>query len=140
MFAEFDDSLITGNEIIDAQHKELILRINKLIKSCNEPSSIMNAVSILNYLADYTNYHFKEEEKLQEELNYPGLKEHKEKHDEFRKVIDDLHLMLMEEEGPSEAFAKAVETNVRDWFYSHIIRYDRSIAEYKYLRMNPDIL
>mgnify|MGYP000140394311 CR=1 FL=1 len=34
---------------------------------------------MLNYLATYTDYHFKEEEKLQEEIEYPGIKEHKEK-------------------------------------------------------------
>lgn len=140
MFAQFDDSLITGNEMIDSQHKELIGRINNLLKCCNEPTGTLNAVSMLNYLADYTNYHFAEEEKLQEELEYPGMKEHKEKHIEFKKAIEDLHQMLEEEEGPSEAFVKAVESNIRDWFYSHITRYDRSVAEYKYIRMNPDML
>ena len=31
MRAEFDESLVTGNEMIDTQHKELIDKINKLI-------------------------------------------------------------------------------------------------------------
>ena len=34
MRAEFDDSLVTGNEMIDGQHKELIDKINKLLDSC----------------------------------------------------------------------------------------------------------
>ena len=29
MRAEFDESLVTGNEMIDSQHKELIDKINK---------------------------------------------------------------------------------------------------------------
>ena len=36
MRAEFSDNLITGNELIDSQHKELIDRINKLLDSCEE--------------------------------------------------------------------------------------------------------
>ena len=31
MRAEFDESLVTGNEMIDTQHKELIDKINKLL-------------------------------------------------------------------------------------------------------------
>ena len=27
MYAEFDDSLITGNDLIDSQHKELIQKL-----------------------------------------------------------------------------------------------------------------
>ena len=34
MEAVFDDSLVTGNEMIDTQHKELINRINKLLLIC----------------------------------------------------------------------------------------------------------
>ena len=34
MYAEFTDDLITGNEMIDSQHKELISKINDLLKSC----------------------------------------------------------------------------------------------------------
>lgn len=34
MRAEFDESLVTGNEMIDSQHKELIDKINKLLDSC----------------------------------------------------------------------------------------------------------
>ena len=38
MYAEFTDDLVTGNEMIDTQHKELICKINDLLKSCEERS------------------------------------------------------------------------------------------------------
>lgn len=34
MLIEFDDSLITGNDTIDEQHKELIKKISDLVTSC----------------------------------------------------------------------------------------------------------
>ena len=34
MRAEFDESSVTGNEMIDTQHRELIDKINKLLDSC----------------------------------------------------------------------------------------------------------
>ena len=42
---------------------------------------------MLEYMADYTDFHFKAEEKLQEEAEYPALEEHKaKKHDNSRKI------------------------------------------------------
>ena len=58
MYAEFTDDLITGNEMIDSQHKELISKINDLLKSCEERSNQSGAARMLNFLADYTDYHF----------------------------------------------------------------------------------
>ena len=78
MYAEFTDDLITGNEMIDSQHRELISRINDLLVSCENRSNQSGAARLLNYLADYTDFHFKEEEAFQKEIGYPGLKEHLE--------------------------------------------------------------
>ena len=64
MRAEFDESLVTGNEMIDSQHKELIDKINKLLDSCETSKDKLVAVKTLDYLADYTEFHFGEEEKL----------------------------------------------------------------------------
>lgn len=140
MYAEFDDTLVTGNEMIDSQHKELIDKTNDLLKSCELSSGKMAAVQTLGYLADYTEYHFTAEEKLQEEINYPGLAEHKKKHDELRQVVDDLHNMLEEEEGPTDAFVESVQKNVVNWLYSHIKGFDRSVAEYKNMNLNNERL
>ena len=39
MYAEFSDNLVTGNEMIDSHHKELIDRINKLLDSCEQSNA-----------------------------------------------------------------------------------------------------
>ena len=91
MRAEFDESLVTGNEMIDTQHKELIDKINKLLDSCETSKEKVVAVKTLDYLADYTEFHFGEEEKLQESINYPAIAEHKKEHDKLRAVVKDLY-------------------------------------------------
>ena len=133
MRAEFDESLVTGNEMIDTQHKELIDKINKLLDSCETSKEKVVAVKTLDYLADYTEFHFGEEEKLQESINYPAKSEHKKEHDKLRAVVKDLYNMLEEEEGPSEAFVEQVNKNVIEWLYRHIKGFDRSVAEYKFM-------
>ena len=94
--------------MIDSQHKELIGRINDLLRSCEEEADLRAAVKMLNYLADYTEYHFGEEEALQAAIGYPGIEEHKKKHEELRKTVEELHEMLEEQEGPTKAFVEQV--------------------------------
>ena len=62
MRAEFTDDLITGNELIDSQHEELIGRINKLLDSCEAGEGKISAIKMLDYLAKYTDTHFGDEE------------------------------------------------------------------------------
>lgn len=135
MRAKFDETLITGNEKIDNQHKELIERINKLLVLCeNEKPAQREAIATLDYLSDYTDFHFADEEKLQEEVGYPGLAEHKKKHEELRETVEELYAMLEEQEGPTPAFVQLVNENVTGWLYKHIRTFDRSVAEYIHLR------
>lgn len=98
------------------------------------------AVKTLDYLADYTEFHFGEEEKLQESINYPAIAEHKKEHDKLRAVVKDLYNMLEEEEGPSEAFVEQVNKNVIEWLYRHIKGFDRSVAEYKFMNESSERL
>ena len=130
MYAEFDNSLVTGNDMIDEQHKELIAKINKLMESCENSSGKRDAIKMLEYLSEYTDFHFAAEEKLQEEVNYPQIEAHKEKHSEFKKSVEELHEMLVDEEGPSDAFVQAVNKNVINWLYDHIKGFDRAVASY----------
>ena len=130
MKVEFDNSLVTGNEMIDGQHKELIAKIDKLVTCCQEGGEKMQAIKMLDYLAEYTDFHFSAEEKLQEEVSYPAIEGHKAKHEEFKKAVDELHEMLVEEEGPSDAFVAAVEKNVVNWLFDHIKNMDQALAAY----------
>lgn len=140
MYAEFTDNLITGNEMIDTQHQELIEKINNLVRSCETAKEKTTAVRMLDFLAGYTDFHFREEEKLQKEIQYPGYEKHLEQHKSFEKAIEELHEMLEDEEGPTDAFVKALQKNVIEWLYTHIQGFDRSVAEYKYMRENNDRL
>ena len=84
-YLEFDNSLVTGDEVIDEQHKEWIDRINQLLGGCEECGcgGKVEAIKMLDYMADYADFHFSEEEKLQEEVAYPAINEHKAKHEEL---------------------------------------------------------
>lgn len=126
----FDESLYTGNELIDSEHKELISRVNKLVESCEQGTEKMTAIKTLDFLMDYTEYHFTDEEKLQKEVGYDQLDVHHAKHEEFKQSVSELREMLEEEEGPSEAFVNAVNKNITDWLVNHIQKWDKAIADF----------
>ena len=126
----FDKNLETGNETIDTQHRELIARVNKLTEDCAVGREKNVAVQTLDFLMDYTDFHFKDEEKLQEEKNYPLLAAHRDHHGKFVKAVEELREMLEEEEGPTEAFVEAVKKNIVDWLLNHILVWDKQLALY----------
>lgn len=140
MIIEFEDTLITGNDTIDGQHRELIDRIAQFVRCCEQGESKVKAIKMLDYLDEYTNYHFTAEEKLQEEVSYPELPQHRTKHEEFKKTISSLYDYLDENEGPTEEFTELVKKNVVSWLMNHIKAFDRSVAEYINLVENPDRL
>ena len=67
MRIEFDENLITGNEMIDTQHKELIDRTNQFLAKLEENVGRVDAIKMLDYLDEYVEFHFGEEDQKQEE-------------------------------------------------------------------------
>ena len=130
MSITFDKYLETGNQEIDGQHKELIARVNKLTEECQPGKEKNVAVQTLDFLMDYTEVHFADEEKLQQEAGYDKYQQHKEQHDMFKKSVDELRQMLEEEEGPTDAFVAAVNKNVGQWLVNHIQGWDKAVAEF----------
>ena len=130
MNVTFDKSLETGNHLIDQQHQELIDRVNKLLESLEKGTEKRTAIETLNFLLDYTVFHFEAEEQLQKEAGFPGYELHKAQHDGFVKSVRELVEMLDEEEGPTDAFVSAVNKNITQWLVNHIQIQDKEVAAY----------
>ena len=126
----FDEDLYTGNETIDNEHKELIDRVNKLVESCETGKEKVTAVKTLDFLMDYTEFHFADEEKLQKDSGYDKFDQHKAQHDGFKKSVEELRVMLEEEEGPTDAFVEAVNKNISQWLVNHIQTWDKAVAAF----------
>lgn len=130
MHAEFTKDLLTENEVIDAQHKELFEKINDLFVSCENGEGKEAALQTLEYLVDYTKFHFSAEEKLQEEINFPDIKQHKVEHEKLIQAVAGLKEKL-ENEGPTPEFQDELYAKMVQWLYGHIRGYDCGVAAYK---------
>ena len=108
-------------ETVSYTHLDVYNRqIQNFVTACQNGDSKLKAIKMLDYLDEYTNFQFKEEEKLQENAGYPEYEKHHEKHEEFRKTIQELYEYLQEYEGPTDRFSELVQKNVIDWLLSLI--------------------
>ncbi|NIS21839.1 MAG: hemerythrin family protein, partial [Thermoplasmata archaeon] len=98
--------LATGVELIDEQHKQLIDRMNELDRAVRFSRGVPKIIKTLDFLIEYTDFHFGTEEKNMVELKYPEYEDHKENHAEFVHTLKNLE-MDFEEEGATEALAES---------------------------------
>ena len=79
----WSDELISGIDVLDKQHKELCQKANNLFQAYMNGNMHQEIENCIKYLENYINIHFKYEEKVMEELEYPKISQHREKHNQF---------------------------------------------------------
>ncbi len=77
---ELHANLLTGNSMIDLQHKELFRRINDLMQACSEGRGRAHIKTMYYFLENYIIDHFKDEEDLQEIVEFNEITFHKNTH------------------------------------------------------------
>ncbi|MDR1134846.1 MAG: bacteriohemerythrin [Clostridiales Family XIII bacterium] len=123
----WNQELETGNEEIDAQHKELFRLTSDLVDACVNDQSPTVLGAALNFLAAYTVRHFEDEERLQIEYNFPDYERHKRIHEEFKKTVGAL-IAEHNEKGSSDDLIHKVHSIIIHWLVQHIKGEDSKIA------------
>lgn len=126
---EWDESWETGNQLIDSQHKEFIRRINNLLEACSLGKGRDEIFSAAQFLTEYTDKHFGDEEKLQKQYAYPDRVNHKKMHEGFKKTVKEINERL-EKEGSSVALVGKINSDVAGWLINHIKKQDVKVAKY----------
>ena len=119
-----------GNDVIDAQHEELFHRIEKLLviaSSADLEENRKQCERMLDYLADYTDFHFNAEEALQNRENYVDYERHKKIHQEFRNTITVYCARIREDF--SAAMLKRFLGMLLTWLTVHVQGCDQKIAK-----------
>lgn len=79
----WSEDLSCGNETVDADHKEMLQRINSLYTAIKGSKEADVVSRMYRELKDYTVQHFSEEEAVMAGFNYPDLEAHKKEHADF---------------------------------------------------------
>jgi hemerythrin-like metal-binding protein len=115
--------LSVGIELIDRQHKMLIKHLNDLSQSLESGQGPEKIAVTLNFLIDYTNFHFSAEEKHMAANGYPELENHKKMHEGFKTTLNNLEEDLVEE-GATQLLADSIDTLLVMWLFEHISTID----------------
>lgn len=76
--------LLTGNVLIDTQHRQLFEAINKLMASCEQGQGRSAMGPVIDFLLKYVEKHFSDEERLQVNSKYPGYTAHRLFHQNYK--------------------------------------------------------
>ncbi len=121
--------LSVGIELIDEQHKMLIKHLSDLNDALQSGKGPVKIASTLNFLIDYTNFHFSAEEKHMAANAYPELENHKKQHEGFRATLSNLEEELVEE-GATKMLADSIDTLLVQWLFEHISQIDVAFGKF----------
>jgi hemerythrin len=121
--------LSVGVDLIDEQHKELISKMNELDQAVKRTHAVPKIIKTLDFLIEYTDFHFGTEVRNMTEMEYPGLEYHKTQHAEFVNTLKNLE-MDFEDEGATESLAEAINTFMFNWLVKHIKSVDVEFGKF----------
>lgn len=125
-------------KLIDEQHKMLFSKLNDLAEAIDQNQGEKRIVTTLDFLMDYTNFHFSTEEKNMEQLDYPGTRYHMDQHRHFVGTLE--HLVEdFKEEGPTRALSTAINVFLNNWLINHIKTVDVQFGKFLIDKGSQDI-
>lgn len=122
----FGPELVLGIGVIDDQHKRIVQYYNNLVNSFN--NDVPGMLHILDELINYTLFHFFNEEKFLETINYPEFTVHKKKHLSLINELKTLNAELQLRD--SKEIKEKILSVSRDWIVFHIMIEDRMYIDY----------
>lgn len=123
---DWDDNLKTGISVIDEQHQELLVMLNRLERFRYGKESFLDA---LEDLQSYVDTHFKTEEDYMIHIKYSGYDEHKSCHDKF---VEDLKIFRkrMDNAENISDLGEELFRFVEDWIINHYSTEDVKLVRY----------
>jgi len=112
-----------GIREIDRQHSILVELINRLAYGLKHKISRETMEDVVNYLVDYTVFHFGYEEKLLAEHNWPELAQHKAIHEAFVNKVKGYQRRLKTDDVLD--IAEDIMAFLKDWLLDHILKTDK---------------
>ena len=114
---------------IDAQHMELVNRLNALMSMGHDAASNEETQRTLDLLEEYIVKHFADEEELQRKNKYPEYESHKKMHElyigEFKKLKKEFA-----DNGHSLKFTMDLNNSLINWIVKHIKSADVELGKF----------
>ncbi len=122
----WDDSLSTGAEEIDKQHKELLERFSEFTDALAKGKARQETGEMLDFLQFYARWHFQREEECMERHRCPVAARNKHAHAQFitrfQELYDDYQVSSI-----SPELAHRTYIELQSWLINHIKSIDTEL-------------
>lgn len=125
---EVTPDLVTGNNLIDSEHRQLFAAVNDLMDACSRGEGRAQIEKTVRFLNDYVAKHFRDEEDLQVRSKYPGYPAHKTFHDGYRRQLNDVAQALLTDGATVKSLGNL--NRVVGVLVSHIRTEDKRLAKH----------
>lgn len=115
----WSDDMSVGCKTLDDDHKILIQALNDFIDAIDNDEGVFVTDGIFAVLVDYTNYHFKREEKIMEICGYADIVNHKKTHEALKEQLMDSRTRYML--NPNAELEDEVRNFLTNWLQDHIL-------------------
>jgi len=130
MSIQWTPRLSVGIEKIDAQHRELIDRVNALLAGLSAHTGKEALEPTVRFVREYTVEHFTAETGLMRAAGYPRLEAHLALHAGFVKDFDALATAIARD-GPTSHLLIRASNLLCDWLREHIAGADREFGAFQ---------
>lgn len=121
----WSDEYALGIPRLDEQHRELFRRIGLLHEALMAGQPGAEVISVLDFLTEYTQSHFREEEELMATHGYALLPQHRAEHQAL------VHDIASWKKGRAETqlnLTLQLSSSLAEWLRGHILGSDRGFA------------
>lgn len=123
-YIQWDPSLETGDELVDAHHQTIHQLFNDLDAEATGDVEVMRVLTFLN---EYVLMHFATEEALMLRVRYPFVEEHRLEH---RKLTEGVRDLVLAFRTGKLAGAGGIADFLRPWLANHIHQQDRKLVDH----------
>lgn len=122
---KWNDKFLLGVNEMDDEHKILIAKINKLVKSLNKENQKLIEENFID-LRDYTVLHFRDEEEFMQRVQYPDFEAHSKIHENMLAKFGSFQEQVFDGTLDKKKFVAFL----KNWLVSHILGVDMQYAEH----------
>ncbi|XPV75043.1 MAG: bacteriohemerythrin [Desulfovibrio sp.] len=124
---EWSSQLSVGFEEMDDDHKKLVGIVNTLNDAVADGCSDEDIEDILEELLSYTNWHFRHEERLMQEFEYPEYDAHKEEHSDLVQQASELFKKF---QNGDKSVPELLLPFLKEWLANHILGTDMKTGNF----------
>lgn len=125
----WSDDFKIGVEEIDREHKAIIDRFHQLYLLMREGKGHAYYGELIAFLQQYINEHFEHEEAYQVSIGYDQLKQHKEKHLNFKNQVLEI-ITTHENKEITNMDLIQISIFIKEWLIHHVLMEDGRIGEF----------